>query len=241
MKSSGKSYDHVASYSRMKDILDGADTNYQESDSLPSRDKLTFNNGYYANCSAVFVDIRKSSALPEKYKRPRLAKLYRAYISEVVAVMDGNSTCHEINIVGDGVWAVFNTPYQVDINSVFASSAKVASAMKMLNYQLKKHDYEPIEVGIGMSYGRALVIKAGYSGSGINDIVYMGDVVNKAAKLAASGNQTWSDREMMASDVFYENLNDDNKSLLSYNYTRSAWHGDVISLAMEEWYQQNCP
>jgi hypothetical protein len=31
------------------------------------------------------------------------------------------------------------------------------------------------------------MIKACYSGSGINDVVYMGEVVNRAAKLASQG------------------------------------------------------
>lgn len=240
MKSAGTSYNYANSYQRMKDILNGADTNYEESKSLPDRGKLTFKNGFYSYCSAMFVDIRKSSSLPENYKRPRLAKLYRAYISEVVAVMDGDPDCDEVNIVGDGVWGVFDTPLKSDIDAIFSTAAKIASAIKMLNYQLKKHDYAPISIGIGLSYGRALVIKAGYSGSGINDIVYMGDVVNQAAKLAAHGNETWMDHQMMVSDLFHGNLKDENKQLLTWNATRGAWHGNVINKAMEQWYDQNC-
>src|SRR5580698_2567637 len=103
MKSTGANYDFETSFGRMKTILDGSDSSYEERTSLPSRDDLTFSNGFYAYCSAVFIDIRKSSTLPSKYKRPRLAKLYRAFISEMTAVMDGSSKCREVNIVGDGV------------------------------------------------------------------------------------------------------------------------------------------
>lgn len=240
MKSTGTKYDYVAGYSRIKAYLDSSDNNYEESDSLPSRDSLTFSNGYYAYCSAMFVDIRKSSELPGKYKRPALAKLYRAFISEVVAVLDGCDLCQEVNIVGDGVWGVFNTPYKTNINDTFSRGAMVASVLKFLNYQLVKHGYDSINVGIGLAYGRALVIKAGFSGSGINDIVYMGDVVNHAAKLAAHGLETWGDKQLMVSDVFYSNLTDDNKSLLTYNSRHSAYHGSVVNTAMEEWYKENC-
>jgi class 3 adenylate cyclase len=173
MKSTGTSYYFKASYDRIKGILDSSDVNYEEVDSLPSRDRLTFSNGFYANCSAMFVDIRKSSQLPDKYKRPRLAKLYRAFISEVVAVMNGDTNCNEVNIVGDGVWGVYDTPLKSDIDWTFSTAAKVASLLDLLNYQLVKHGYEPIRVGIGLSWGRALVIKAGFMGSGINDIVYI--------------------------------------------------------------------
>jgi class 3 adenylate cyclase len=241
MKSSGTNYDHVASYNRLTAILDSSDSSYEEVDSLPDRDTLTFTNGFYANCSAMFVDIRDSSRLPEKYKRPRLAKLYRAYLSEVVAVMDGNANCREVNIVGDGVWGVFDTPYKSNIDSTFETAAIVNSLIKMLNYQLGEHDYEPIRVGIGLSWGRALVVKAGFYGSGINDVVYMGDVVNHAAKLAAHGSQVFFlDQPVMVSGDFYSNLDDHNKALLTWNSNRVAWHGCIVNVDMENWYKKNC-
>lgn len=240
MESTGTRYDHIASYARIKDILDAADVNYEESHSLPTRDRLTFRNGFYANCSAMFVDVRDSSTIPGQYRRPKLAKLYRAYISEVVSVLDGDENCQEVNIVGDGVWAVFDTPNKPDIDATFSTAAKANSLIKMLNYQLRKHSYYPIKVGIGLSYGRALVIKAGFYGSGINDVVYMGDVVNHAAKLASAGNASLADKPLMVSPVFYQNLKSDNQKLLLLNSARGVWHGDVVNVAMERWYDQNC-
>jgi class 3 adenylate cyclase len=91
-----------------------------------------------------------------------------------------------------------------------------------------------------MSYGRALMIKAGYAGSGINDVVYMGDVVNEAAKLASYGNDTILDKEIMASAEFHQNLKAENGGFLSWNSARGCYHGNVIGLHMNEWYQENC-
>ena len=54
--------------------------------------------------------------------------------------------------------------------------------VKILNYKLGKKGYSTISVGIGIDYGRALMVKAGYSGSGLNDVIWMGDVVNSAWK-----------------------------------------------------------
>lgn len=240
MEANFKSYDYLESIKRLTSILDQSDINYEEKDSLPPRDKLTFTNGFYANCSAIFIDIRKSSELPDKYKRPKLARLYRAFISESVAVMNGDSNAREINVVGDAVWSVVNTPYKHNIDFVFQTAYRLNSMVKILNCRSKARGFDPIEVGIGMSWGRALMIKAGYSGSGINDVVYMGDVVNTAAKLAAYGNATWFDRPMMVSSVFYSNLQEHNQSLLKYNLNRGCYHGNVISTDMEEWYQANC-
>lgn len=241
MDSNYKAYDHEASFSRIDGILAVPQGNYEEVDQLPDRDKLTFTNGFYANCSAIFVDIRGSSQLPAKYKRPALAKLYRAYLSELVAIFNGSLKAREINIAGDAVWAVVNTPLKSDIDTVFYLAFTANSMIKVLNYKLKKAGYDtPIRVGIGASWGRALMIKAGYNGSGINDVVYMGDVVNEAAKLAAKGSDGLFTPPIMVSSNFRENLNDHNKGLLSYDSTRGCYSGTVVNVEMEKWYEENC-
>ncbi|MEU2617561.1 adenylate/guanylate cyclase domain-containing protein [Streptomyces sp. NPDC007157] len=240
MDSNYKPYDHIASASRIRGILNQADINYSEEDSLPDRARLTYSNGFYAYCSALFVDIRGSSQLPSKYRRPTLARLYRAYVSEVVAIMNSDPFCREVNIVGDGAWAVYNTPKQRDINDVFHIAYTINSMIQVLNYELRRRGIDAISVGLGMSYGRALMIKAGYNGSGLHDVVYMGDVVNHSAKLAAHGNKTYADDPLMVSEVFYENLTDKNKSLLHWSRQRQCWSGNVVNSEMEAWYKENC-
>ena len=201
---------------------------------------MTYTNGFYVNCSALFVDIRNSSQLPDEHTRPKLAKLYRVYLSEIVAIMNGNNLCAEVNIVGDCVSGIFNTTEQSNINEVFETAAQISSFIDVMNYKFEKNDIKQIEVGIGMSYGRALMIKAGYNGSSINDIVWMGEVVNEASKLASYGNNTYSDNEIMVSNVFYDNLNEYNQKLLVPNYSRGCFNGNIICSSMNEWYQENC-
>ncbi|MFC3479204.1 hypothetical protein [Kocuria carniphila] len=53
------------------------------------------------------------------------------------------------------------------------------------------------------------MIKAGFSGSGINDVLYMGDVVNRAAHLAHEAGRGWAD-PIFVGGVFEQNLNDHN-------------------------------
>lgn len=239
MKSKKLTYDHEKSRGRIDDILNTSDNSFEELDSIPSRDKLTFNNGFYVNCTVLFVDIRNSKELPDKYRRPTLARIYRSYISEVVAVLNGNEDCVEINIEGDCVWGVFDTPYQADINYVFSTAAQISSVIDTLNIKYKKKKYDPITVGIGIDYGRALMIKAGYNGSGLNEVVWMGNVVNEASKLCGFGNKGWGDKETMVSSVIYNNLNDQNKGLLEWNSNRSCYNGYIINTQMNEWVKKN--
>lgn len=136
------------------------------------------------------------------------------------------------------MWGVFDTPNKADIDELFSIAYTTSSMIDILNWKLGNKKIDPLTVGIGLSYGRALMIKAGHRGSSINDVVWMGDVVNEAAKLCEYGNSTYSDREIMLSEVIYTNLNEHNRSLLGWNATRQCYHGDVISSAMDKWLKE---
>jgi class 3 adenylate cyclase len=225
---------------RIDEIISASVSSYEERDSVPSRDELTFTNGFYVNCSALFVDIRKSSELSDFHKNRVLAKLYRTYISEVVVIMNGNPNCAEVDVVGDCVSGVFDTTQKPDVDRAFATAFSISSIIDIMNYKFKKNNMTEIKVGIGIAYGRALMIKAGYKGSGINEVVWIGDVVNEASKLAKYGNRENGDKEIMVSSFIYQNLNDQNKGFLEWNSRRNCYHGDVISKGMNDWYEQNC-
>lgn len=238
MKAEFSTYSHTDSNDRIKEILNSSDNNYEEKKSIPSRDSLTFTNGFYVNCSAMFVDMRKSKELTDKYQRPTLARIYRSYISELVAVMKNHTKVSEVNIEGDCVWGVFDTPYKDDINKLFSVAVKTSSMIDILNWRFKKKGYDQIDVGIGLDYGRALMLKAGYKGSGLNDVIWMGEVVNGASALCSYGNKTWNDKEIMVSSIFHHNLNDHNKKLLDWNSDRSCYNGYVVNTAMNDWLKE---
>lgn len=234
MDANFRTYDHVASFGRIDAILALPASNYEEVKELPDRDRLTYTNGFYASCSALFVDIRGSSSLPGHYQRPALAKIYRAYISETVAVMNGNPQAREINIVGDCVWGVFNTPWKSHIDAVFSAAARLNSLVRVLNSKMVRSGYGiPISVGVGLDYGRALMIKAGSSGSGIADVVYMGDVVNHAAKLAAQGANGAGVPPVMLGNAFAANLNQHNTNLIRHDPRRGCYTANVVDPAMQ--------
>jgi len=239
MKATHSTYDHDKSIERITEVLDASDNSFEEKNSIPSRDSLSYKNGYYVHCSALFVDIRDSKSLNEKHTRPVLAKIYKAYISELIAVLKDHDEVHEISIEGDSVWGVFNTPYKLDIDRLFSVAAKVSSLIDTLNIKLKKKKYSELKVGIGISYGRALLIKSGYKGSNINEVVWLGTLVSDAAKLCSYGNKEYYDKEIMVSNLFYDNLNKENKALLTKNDLRDCYHGNVVNAGMDNWVREN--
>lgn len=239
MEATYSAYNHEKSIERIDETLNNSDANYENKKSIPLRSSLTFNNGFYVDCSALFIDMRGSKSLSEKHKRPTLAKIYRTYISELVAVLRDHSKISEIYIEGDCVWGIFDTPKKYDIDELFSIAAKASSLVDILNIKYKKKGYSEITVGIGISYGSALYIKSGYKGSGINEAVWLGKLVGEAAQLCSYGNKTWSDEEIMVSNIFYENLNEKNKELLSKNHNRDCYHGNIVNTAMNEWVKKN--
>ncbi|MBF4332809.1 adenylate/guanylate cyclase domain-containing protein, partial [Vibrio anguillarum] len=77
MEASFSLYDFEKSRGRIDEILQGADASYTEKKSIPSRDDLTFTNGFNVWCTALFVDIRKSKELNKTHTNPVLAKIYK--------------------------------------------------------------------------------------------------------------------------------------------------------------------
>lgn len=198
MRANTKQFDFDSSLNRIDDILN-ATTSYDEADDIPMVEDLTFKSGKYVKCAAFFIDLRGSTDLIKTQgRKPKtLARIYRAYISEIVAIVNSFKTCKEINIVGDCVSAIFAGEEESELPIIEAvQAASMSNAMmSVLNVKFQKkwgEDFKEIQAGIGVALGRALVIKAGFSGSGINDLIYMGDVVNRASKMCGLANKEYS-------------------------------------------------
>lgn len=167
-----------------------------------------------------------------------MAKIYRSYISEVIAAIRGNPYISEINVEGDGIWAVFNTTSSSDVDSVFDTACTLASLIDILNVKLSKKRYSQINVGIGIDKGESLYIKAGYKGVGINEIVWLGKVVGQTAFLCSNANKNGNHR-IMLSDNVYNCLVMQNKSLLQKNWNYNCYHGNTNRIVMNNWVKTN--
>ncbi len=236
-------YDIEKSVNRIQEILDSDNSNYEDKGNVvPSRDSLTYNNGYYVNVTALFIDIVGSSKLIESCQRPTLAKIYRSFISECVALISSINQCKEVSIHGDCVWGIFETPKKSDIDSVFYIAASLYGVVNILNLKLAKKNYQTISVGIGIDDGKTLMIQAGYKGSSINDVVWMGNVVNNACHLANKAGRDGR-KSIIVTNVIYSKLNAYNQSLLSsyYDWEQSStnYEGNIINTSMDKWIDNN--
>ena len=227
---------------RIREILDEVG-DYEESDnSIPSSNRLTFSNGFYVDCTAVFIDIRGSSSLPSTgHNRPVLAKLYRAFISECAAVLNGDPHCKQVFINGDCVSGIFETPTLPTVNTTLETAARLNSVINLLNWRLQKKNYTTIKCGIGVADGRALMLKAGHFGSNVNDIVWMGDVVNQASNLCHQGNKGNRLPVQISARVF-DMLRDEYKSYFKpaklNNFQVAEYEGDIVNIGLRDYLQK---
>lgn len=237
-------YNFKRSRQRIDDMLNTSGE-YEYADEIPSRESMTYENGYYVKCYALFVDIRDSSKLPENHRKPVLAKIYRSYISELTAIMQSYETCKEVNIVGDCVNGIFTYNSKDDVLSPFSAAYTINGIIQVLNKKLKAKGYNTIEIGIGIAKGDALMVQAGYKGSGLNDVIWMGNVVNYACHLCGSANKNGNSIINISEEVY-----DDLEGKRGYNNVpyqdmmhcpegESYYTGNVIAYYIEEWLNNN--
>jgi hypothetical protein len=223
-------FEFAESKKRIKSIISEIDVD--ESDNIPEVDFLTYKNAIDAEVTSLSIDLRGSTKLLKDsgLVRKTIAKIMRSYISEVAAVVNSYPQCKYVQISGDGLLALFDGRLKPDLQSAFDSACKINSVIKLLNSQYKIAGYKDgssvsqfshfnttkpdlqIKVGIGIDCGKALMIKAGYAGSGINEILWIGACINNSVKMAKKANLN-NEYPMNISGIIYANINDHSQKL----------------------------
>ena len=85
------------------------------------------------------------------------------------------------------------------------------------------------------------MVKAGYSGSGLNDVIWMGDVVNSACHLANKAGRK-NRKTILVSSKVYNNVLENTQELLNSCTIdgETYYEGNFVWKQMEDWYKENC-
>ncbi|MGN0351084.1 MAG: adenylate/guanylate cyclase domain-containing protein [Roseburia sp.] len=198
------SYDYKAGKKRVKEILDNK-LEVIEQNKLPSIENLTFDNAYKSWVSAIFVDIRDSTALFTEEDKEKISKIIRSFTSEIIEILRDDNNLREIGIRGDCVYAIYTTPFQSDIYECVNKAIYVNTYLRMLNKLLLEKKYPTITAGIGVGSAIELIVKAGRKGVDINNPVWIGDAVTGAANLSSIANKDGHD-SIAFSESTYSNM-----------------------------------
>ncbi len=196
-------YNYKNSKLKIIDILTSK-TPIEKKETIPNDAEFTFENGILAWVGAIFVDIENSTKLFST-KDEKLARLMRAFCSEVITIFQDKSNFSQIGIRGDCVYAIYSAPKQNDLSEIFSIAYKINTFIVMFNKIIANYGYEPINIGIGLGASEDLIIKAGRSGYGINDKIWIGKAVVDAANFSSIGGRNGISPIVM-SNCFYDNI-----------------------------------
>ena len=224
-------YDYKKSKDVIEDILT-SQTKIVEKDRIPASDsEFTYSNGIKTWVGALFVDIVKSSELCQSANEDT-ARIFRAFCSEIISILKDDENYREIGIRGDCVYCIYTAQYQADLVEIFRHAYRINSFMKMFNKLLLKHGYNNISAGIGLGCDEEFIIKAGQSGSGINDKIWIGKAVVDACHLGNEANRNGISAIAM-SPLFYDNIKE---TLLKENPSYESWISAKKTYYMTEYY-----
>ena len=197
-------YDYQKSKETIESILKSP-TKIVEKTSVPVSDaQFTYENGIKTWVGALFVDIVESSKLFQNANEDT-ARIMRSFCSEIISILKDDNNYREIGIRGDCVYCIYDVCNQKDLVKIFRHAYRINSFMEMLNKLLDKYGYSCICAGIGLGCDEELIIKAGQSGSGINDKIWIGKAVVEAAHLSELANRSGISAIAM-SPIFYNNI-----------------------------------
>jgi len=174
----------------------------------------------------------------------------------MVAIVNSFKSCKEVNIIGDCVSAMFAGDQGDEKPAIEAlqAASMCNGMMKVLNVHFKKkwtEKFDEVKAGIGVALGRALVIKAGHSGTGISDLIYMGDVVNRASKMCGLAYKEYEFHPICVTEAVYNSAdkyiaNHDTTSTFQDFLTpkKHSTHGqlyvgDFYRIEFNDWAKEN--
>ena len=238
-------YDYKEGKKRIEDILNNT-LDVIENDKIPKDENFTFTNAHYGWVTGIFIDIRDSSTLFAEEDKEKVSKIVRSFTSEIIEILRDDDNLREIGIRGDCVYGIYTTPSKDDIYEIVQKSFYINTFLKMLNNLLSNNSFPNIKVGIGISTSKELVVKAGRKGVNINNSVWIGDAVTKAANLSSVGNKDGYSPIVMSSITYIniikkmENTNPDKDVKSWFNLRYHSEYGDfydatIIKLEFNEW------
>ncbi|MBI2314179.1 MAG: adenylate/guanylate cyclase domain-containing protein [Betaproteobacteria bacterium] len=130
----------------------------------------------------LFADIRGFTTRSEGMAPEAVIALLNRYFEGVVNLIHAEGGA-VISFMGDGIMAVFGAPKPMDnpCAAAFAVAKAMQDRMAGLNQALSAEGIAPIEIGVGLHAGEAVI---GHVGSSTrHDYTAIGDVTNVASRL----------------------------------------------------------
>ncbi len=177
-----------------------------EKNKLPKDDSsdYTYDKAFKSFSTAIFVDIVESTKLFQDQDKEDVLKVVRVFTRGILDILTLSGidyvTC---GIRGDEVYCIYPSGQQRDIHDLVYLTTRLSAFIMKLSEEVKKKYGFRFTAGVGLASSEDVVGKAGYKGTGINDLVWIGSGVTSAAYLAKQANR--KNDSVLINKVAYSN------------------------------------
>lgn len=153
---------------------------------IMTTDKELSLSGTRGNVTILFSDIRNFTTISEKLSPEEVISFLNDYFQIMINIIfkyDGMLD----KIIGDGLMAIFGSPFAIDSNPELNAQNAVKAAIEMdealedLNKSLINRGLTEIQIGIGINSGEAVLGDIGTDKR--TEFTAIGDVVNTASRI----------------------------------------------------------
>jgi class 3 adenylate cyclase len=151
----------------------------------------------------LFSDIRGYTTRSEGMTPEQVIRFLNRYFERTVALIHERGGA-VVSFMGDGIMAVFGAPKPLDnpCRDAFEAARSMLAYVAELNGEFRAEGVPPIEIGIGLHAGKAVVGHVGSSAR--HDYTAIGDVTNVASRLESLTKE--AGYRVVASSVVAERL-----------------------------------
>lgn len=199
--------------------------------SVPLLSSIPRKGGVVTYCSVLQLEMKVSS----ENSFEKIIYLYRAFLSEAVAIVSSHSRCLDVVALGTRLTAVFNTPLKKDIEALIDRAAMINSLAQVVSKKAAGVGLPEINIKIAIDYGKVMLMRYGkYHVEEMEPqaLVWIGDPVERTARLLSASDLTVM---VLISDIVYGNLNENYQKFFHRNLKYSCYGADVINSYMKNW------
>jgi class 3 adenylate cyclase/CHASE2 domain-containing sensor protein len=130
----------------------------------------------------LFADIRNFTAMSEHRTPEAVVELLNRYFDRMTQAIHGCDGTVD-NFRGDGIMCFFGAPQPArnPCRQGFLACRRMLEALRDLNRELERDDIPPLQIGISLAYGKAVVGRVGAAER--HEYTAIGDVANVSARL----------------------------------------------------------
>lgn len=153
--------------------------------------------------------------------------IYGAVYNELIEIAGSIGQCQCINVAGDKLYVVYETPMKKDVNDVIDVAGSMCGIVDIINYKSSGFKSSRIKITVSICYGQMDFLSYG-------NVRY--NVIGDGLLTEEAEQQfEFSESRVVISRIIYNNLKDDYKGLFKTLGFDWPYTGSIINTGMSNW------